>query len=37
MRPPSVSGHVLNVAQAAFNAVAAVVNKISTSVTIDAM
>ncbi len=32
VRPPSVSGHVLNVAQAAFNAIATVVNKISSSV-----
>ena len=28
VRPPSVAGHVLNVAQAAFNAIAAVVKKI---------
>ncbi len=32
VRPPSVAGHVLNVAQAAFAAVAAIVNKISTAV-----
>ena len=28
VRPPSVAGHVLNVAQASFNAIAAVVRKI---------
>jgi len=32
VRPPSVSGHVLNVSAAAFNAIAAVVNKIASAV-----
>ena len=32
VRPPSVAGHVLNVSQGAFNAIAAVVKKISSAV-----
>lgn len=32
VRPPCVAGHVLNVGQAAFNAIAAVVNRISSAV-----
>ena len=32
VKPPSVAGHVLNVTQAAFAAIASVVNKITQAV-----